>query len=150
MLRVLQMNCQKASKSIISPKFVRALSTTKYSKSHEYVKIDGDIGTVGITDFAAAALGDIVFVDMPSVGTKFESGDTFGSVESVKAASDVYSPVSGTVIEVNSLLEDTPGTVNESPLDLGWFMKLKLGPVVESEGLMDIAAYTKKCEEEAH
>jgi hypothetical protein len=81
MLRVLQINCQKASRSIISPKFVRALSTTRYSKSHEYVKIDGDIGTVGITDFAAAALGDIVFVDMPSVGTKFESGDTFGSVE---------------------------------------------------------------------
>jgi hypothetical protein len=75
------MNCQKASRSIISPKFVKALSTTKYSPSHEYVKIDGDIGTVGITGFAAAALGDVVFVDLPSVGTVFTSGDTFGSVE---------------------------------------------------------------------
>lgn len=81
MLRIMQINCQKASRTLISPKFVKALSTTRYTKSHEYLKIDGDIGTVGITDFAAAALGDVVFVDLPSIGTKYEAGDTFGSVE---------------------------------------------------------------------
>eukprot|EP01039_Chlorochromonas_danica_P015360 gene15360-18041_t len=101
------------------------LSTIKYSASHEYIKVDGNTGIVGITKHAADALGDVVFVDLPSVGAKFAAGASFGSVESVKAASDVYSPVAGEVLAVNSELEGNPGKVNESPLSEGWFIKLK-------------------------
>ena len=96
----------KASRSALLPTVrtsSRALSTTRYTSSHEYVKLEGDIATVGITDFAAAALGDVVFVDLPSVGAKYAAGESFGSVESVKAASDVYSPVAGEVVEVNEV-----------------------------------------------
>ena len=118
----------------------RALSI-KFSKSHEFAKLDGDVATVGITDHAAGALGDIVFVDLPSIGAKYAAGDTFGSVESVKAASDVYSPVSGTVTEANAALEGEPALVNSAPESEGWFFRLILSDPLELDGLMDAAAY---------
>lgn len=129
--------------------FCRPLSTY-YAESHEYVKVEGDIGTVGITAHAADALGDIVFVDLPDVGSEFEQTDSFGTVESVKAASDVYSPIDGEVVEVNEVLEDEPETVNDSPMEHGWFMKIKMSDSSQLEGLMDDAAYEKFCVEEDH
>eukprot|EP00286_Rhodomonas_abbreviata_P001063 CAMPEP_0181290772 /NCGR_PEP_ID=MMETSP1101-20121128/1592_1 /TAXON_ID=46948 /ORGANISM="Rhodomonas abbreviata, Strain Caron Lab Isolate" /LENGTH=149 /DNA_ID=CAMNT_0023395079 /DNA_START=42 /DNA_END=491 /DNA_ORIENTATION=+ len=125
------------------------MSTIKFSPSHEYIQIDGDVGTVGITAHAADALGDVVFVDLPSVGDKFVVGDSFGSVESVKAASDVYSPVEGEVVEVNSVLDSEPGTVNESALEKGWFMKLKITDTAGLDDLMDQPTYDQHCVEEA-
>ena len=110
----------------------RALAT-RMSKSHEFAKLEGEIATVGITDHAAGALGDIVYVDLPSIGAKYKAGDTFGSVESVKAASDVYAPIAGEVMEVNSALEETPGKVNESPFEGGWFIKLKVDAAGKAE-----------------
>lgn len=123
-----------ASKFAAAGRFnqTRALAT-KMSKSHEFAKLVGDIATVGITAHAAGALGDIVYVDLPSIGAKYKAGDTFGSVESVKAASDVYAPISGEVMEVNSALEETPGKVNESPIEGGWFMKLKVDAAGKAE-----------------
>lgn len=114
--------------------------------------MDGDFATVGITDHAAGALGDIVYVDLPSIGAKYSAGETFGSVESVKAASDVYSPIAGEVVEVNSVLEETPGKVNESPFEAGWFIKLKVGAAGKADfaKLLDAGAYKKMCDEEAH
>lgn len=120
--------------------FSRCLSTY-YAESHEYIKVDSGVGTIGITAHAADALGDIVFCELPDVGTDLDKGETFGSVESVKAASDVYSPASGEVVEANEELESNPSLVNESPLDDGWFMKIKLSDESELEGLMDQAAY---------
>jgi glycine cleavage system H protein len=129
-----------------------SFSNVHYAPSHEYIKVVGDIGTVGITSHAAEALGDIVYVELPAVGTEFEAGDTFGSVESVKAASDVYVPVGGVVTEVNSKLEDNPSFVNEEPLGKGWFIKLKLNATGKSElgGLLDEAAYKQFCEDDKH
>ncbi|KAL3810051.1 hypothetical protein ACHAXA_009464 [Cyclostephanos tholiformis] len=119
---------------------------------HEYCKVDGKIATVGITDFAQSALGDIVFVDLPSIDDSFVAGDSFGSVESVKAASDVYAPVSGRVIEINTILGDEPGLVNTEAEGEAWFVKLELSG--ESEGeigkLMSADEYKAHCEKEAH
>ena len=119
-----------------------SLRNEKNNLSHNRAKIDGDVATVGITDHAQAELGDIVYVELPEVGAEMEATKSFGVVESVKAASDVYSPVSGTVIEVNEALNDTPGTVNESPFEGGWLMKVKVSDVPGS--LMDAAAYEKR------
>jgi glycine cleavage system H protein len=114
----------------------------KYAKSHEWVKDNGDgTVTVGITDHAQDALGDIVFVELPRVGSKLSAGDTFGVVESVKAASDVYAPVSGEVLQVNSALEDSPETINDAPYDGGWLMTLKLTDTAELDNLLDASAY---------
>ena len=125
---------------------------TKFAASHEYIKLDGDVGTVGITEHAAKALGDVVFVDLPSLGSKYSAGDTFGSVESVKAASDVYSPVSGEVIAINESLTENPGTVNDSPLEKGWFIKIKVGAggKAEFDKLLTDADYKNHCDNEAH
>ena len=109
--------------------------------SNHRAKIDGDVATVGITDHAQAELGDIVYVELPEVGSAMEATKSFGVVESVKAASDVYSPISGTVIEINEALNDSPGTVNDSPFEGGWLMKVKVSDVPGS--LMDAAAYEK-------
>ena len=117
--------------------------------AHEYVKVDDQIGTVGITDFAQSALGDIVFVDLPSVGDEFDAGDAFGSVESVKAASDVYAPVSGTVTEINENLNDSPELVNNSAETDAWFVKLKMNDLQEIDNLLDETAYEEHCEKEA-
>ena len=99
---------RRATATVFGQHCVARSFATKFAKSHEYIKMDGDVGTVGITDFAAAALGDIVFVDLPSVGAKFGAGDSFGSVESVKAASDVYSPVAGEVVAINKVSYPAP------------------------------------------
>jgi glycine cleavage system H protein len=114
------------------------------------VKVDGKIGTCGITDFAQAALGDIVFVDLPDVGDTFSKGDAFGSVESVKAASDVYAPVSGKIIEVNSTLSEEPGLVNTAAEGEAWFMKIEISDPGELGDLMGPDAYKEHCEKEAH
>lgn len=118
--------------------------------AHEYIKVDGKIGTCGITDFAQSALGDIVFVDLPEVGDDFEKGDSFGSVESVKAASDVYAPVSGKVVEINEALNDEPGMVNSDAETNAWFIKIEISDEGELKSLLDEAAYKEHCENEAH
>ena len=115
--------------------------TTKYTKDHEYIRIEGETGVVGITDYAQSQLGDVVFVDLPDVGKTISKGGEAAVVESVKAASDIYAPVSGTVIEVNAALPDAPGTVNEDPAGKGWFIKLKIADVSELDGLMSEADY---------
>ncbi|WP_419787578.1 glycine cleavage system protein GcvH [Pseudodesulfovibrio sp.] len=120
----------------------------KYAKSHEWCKIEGDVATVGITHFAQEQLGDLTFVELPEVGEIFEAGAEMGSVESVKAASEIYSPVSGEVINVNGDLEDAPEKVNEDPYGAGWMLKFKLSS--EPDGLLDAAAYTALVESEGH
>lgn len=122
--------------------------STKYSKDHEWITMDGDIGTVGVTDFAQQQLGDVVFVELPDVGANIAAGGDAGVVESVKAASEIYSPVSGEITEVNGALEDEPGTVNSDPTGAGWFYKIKLSDTSELDGLMDEAAYKAFCDAE--
>ena len=119
-------------------------SELKYAKSHEWLKVDAD-GTalIGITDCAQNSLGDITFVQVPKVGATLKAGETFGVVESVKAASDVYSPVSGTVLEVNKALDSNPEKVNSSPYADGWMLKLKLANPAEANALMSAADYEK-------
>ena len=119
-------------------------SDLRYAKSHEWLKPAGD-GTaiIGITDYAQASLGDITYVQVPKVGAVLKAGDTFGVVESVKAASDLYAPVAGTVLEVNSALDSAPETVNQKPYEGGWMLKLKLADPTSPATLLDAAAYTK-------
>ncbi|MBY0581990.1 MAG: glycine cleavage system protein GcvH [Sphingomonas sp.] len=112
-----------------------------FTEDHEWIELDGEIGTVGITEYAQEQLGDIVFVDVPDEGKELTKGDEAAVVESVKAASDVYAPVSGTVIEGNAALADTPGLVNEDPEGDGWFFKLTLTDTGELDGMMDEVAY---------
>jgi glycine cleavage system H protein len=114
---------------------------TRYTKDHEYVRIDGDIGAVGISDHAQAQLGDVVFVELPLVGAKVGKGDAVAVVESVKAASDVFTPVSGEVIAINESVEAQPGLINEDSIGKGWLMKIRLSNAGEIEALMDEAAY---------
>jgi len=111
--------------------------------------VSGNEGTVGITDFAQAALGDIVFVDLPEVGDEFEKGEAFGSVESVKAASDVYAPVTGKVTEVNDTVADDPGMVNEHAEEDAWFIKMEIANESDLDSLLGPAAYKEHCENEA-
>jgi len=113
----------------------------KYSEEHEWISVEGDVGTVGITAYAQEQLGDVVFVDVPAVGRKVAKGESIAVVESVKAASDIYAPVSGEVIEANAALSETPGDVNTEPMGKGWFFKLKLSDKSELDKLMDEAAY---------
>ena len=115
--------------------------TTRYTKDHEYIRIEGDAGIVGITDYAQAQLGDVVFVELPTIGKTVNKGDEAAVVESVKAASEIYAPVSGEVVEVNSELEASPGTVNEDPAGRGWFMKIRLTNASELDGLMTEEQY---------
>lgn len=117
-----------------------------YTREHEWIRVDGDTATVGITDFAQGQLGDVVFVEVPEAGRTVEKGGEAAVVESVKAASDVYAPVSGEVIEGNQALVDDPALVNSDPEGEGWFFKLKLVDASELEGLMDEAAYKEFCE----
>ena len=116
-----------------------------YSESHEYVKVDGDFGYIGITDFAQHALGNVVYVDMPEVDDGVAAEEDFGAVESVKAASDLISPVSGTVVEINEALEDTPELINQDAFE-NWIIKVELSDKAELDNLMDAEAYTKFCE----
>ena len=116
-------------------------ATTRYTRDHEWVRLDGDIATIGITAYASEQLGDVVFVELPAVGRSVKKGEGAAVVESVKAASDVYSPVSGEVTESNESLVDAPATVNEAPESNGWFAKLKVADKSEIDGLLDEAAY---------
>lgn len=115
--------------------------TTRYTKDHEYVRVEGDAGIVGISDYAQSQLGDVVFVELPAVGKTLAKGAEAAVVESVKAASEVYAPVSGEVVEVNNVLEDAPGTVNEDPAGRGWFLKLRITNPSELDGLLTEEQY---------
>src|SRR5215212_7456351 len=115
--------------------------TTRYTKDHEYIRVEGDTGVVGITDYAQSQLGDVVYVELPGLGRALSKGDEAAVVESVKAASEVYAPVSGEVVAVNDALEGQPGTVNEDPTGQGWFLKIKLKDPAELEGLMTEEQY---------
>lgn len=115
----------------------------KFSKEHEWVRVEGDVGTVGITDYAQQQLGDVVFVEVPEVGRTVEKGGEIAVVESVKAASDIYAPVGGEVVEANGALADSPGDVNVDPMGKAWFFKLKMSNPGELDELMDEAAYAE-------
>ena len=113
----------------------------KFTKDHEWLRVDGDIATVGITAHAQEQLGDLVFVELPAPGMTFAQGNAAAVVESVKAASDVYAPIGGTVMEANQAIVDEPGVVNADPMGKGWFFKLKVADAAQLAGLMDEAAY---------
>ena len=118
-----------------------------YSESHEWVKVEGSVAVIGITDFAQHAMGDLSYVDMPEVDDELEAGEEFGAVESVKAASDLFCPVSGTVVEINEALEDAPELLNEDAF-ANWIMKVEMSDPSELETLMDAAAYEAMCANE--
>ena len=118
------------------------MADTKYTQEHEWIRVEGDVGTIGITQYAQEQLGDVVFVDVPQAGRKVAKGEACAVVESVKAASDIYAPVTGEVVEANAALADSPGDVNAEPMGKGWFFKIKLSDKGELAGLMDEAAYT--------
>jgi glycine cleavage system H protein len=117
------------------------MSQTRYTKDHEYIRVDGDIAIVGITDYAQSQLGDVVFVELPQMGAHLEQGAQAAVVESVKAASEVYAPVSGDVVAVNDALEGAPALVNEDAAGKGWFLKLRVSDTAQLDALMDEAAY---------
>ena len=119
-----------------------------YSKDHEWVRVEGDNGTVGITDHAQDSLGDVVYVELPRVGDAFKAHEAFGNVESVKAVSELFSPVSGEVVEVNDALAADPAQVNADPMGEGWFLKLRLADPTELDGLLDEDAYQRFVEEQ--
>ena len=117
-----------------------------YSESHEYVRVEGDFGFIGITDYAQNALGNVVYVDMPEVDDEVAAGEEFGAVESVKAASDLYSPVSGTVVEINEALDDEPELINQDAFE-NWIIKVELSDKSELDALMDAKAYEAFCKQ---
>jgi glycine cleavage system H protein len=119
------------------------MSQVLYTDEHEWIRIEGDVGTVGITDYAQEQLGDVVFVELPAVGRKVEKGKDMAVVESVKAASEVYAPVTGEIVEANDGLVGEPGTVNADATGSGWFVKIRIADKSQLEGLMDAAAYNK-------
>ena len=125
-------------------------SDLRYTKNDEWVRVEGEAATAGITDYAQNQLSDIVFVELPSVGATLKQGETFASLESVKAASDVYMPVGGAITAVNDALSDSPELVNQDPFGKAWMVKFKVADMGELNGLMDAAAYEKYCEERAH
>ena len=122
------------------------MSQIRYSKDHEWVRVEGDVGTCGISDYAQSQLGDVVFVELPAPGRSVARSDEIAVVESVKAASDVYAPVSGEVLEVNGTLSDEPATVNSDPMGEGWFFKIRISDPAELDALMDEAAYKEYVE----
>lgn len=125
-------------------------STAKYTKSHEWVMLNGDEATIGISDFAVKQLTDLVYIELPSVGKSFSAGDEFGVVESVKAASDLYAPISGEVTAANTDLEDDLAVLSDDPFGKGWMIKLKVADPAELDNLMDRAAYEEHCQSESH
>jgi len=122
------------------------MSTVKFTEDHEWIRVDGDIGTIGITDYAQEQLGDVVYVELPDVGRQVEKGKDMAVVESVKAASEVYAPVTGSVTAINDKLSAEPATVNAAAMGDGWFVKIKLSNPSELDKLMDEAAYKKYVE----
>ncbi len=125
-------------------------STAKYAKSHEWVQMDGDVATIGISDFAVKQLTDLVYIELPAVGKSFSAGEEFGVVESVKAASDLYAPISGEVVAANTDLEDDLAALSDDPYGKGWMIKLKPADAGELAALMDRAAYEAHCASESH
>jgi glycine cleavage system H protein len=125
---------------------IKVDSRCRYTKTHEWIRVEGDEAYVGITDYAQEQLSDIVFVEMPEVGDSFEKSEVFGVVESVKAASDVYLPVAGEIVELNAELEDSPDLVNRDPYGDGWFVRIVIDDPDELESLMDPEAYRKHAE----
>jgi glycine cleavage system H protein len=121
----------------------------RYSKDHEWIAVEGDRGKVGITDYAQKQLGDVVFVELPEVGRRLKAGEQFGTIESVKAVSELYSPVAGEVVEVNGPLADKPETINQDPHGAGWMVVLKLEAAADAAALMDAAAYEAHVASEA-
>ena len=115
----------------------------KYTKDHEWIRIEGTIGTVGITEYAQGELGDVVFVELPKIGAKVESGQSFGTVEAVKAVSDLYSPVTGEVTEINKEIQDSPELVNKESYERGWMIKIQIDNPSEVNSLLDAEAYKK-------
>ena len=124
---------------------IKTPSDLKYTKNDEWLKIEGDTATIGISDYAQDALNDIVYVEFPDVGATLKQGATFGVVESVKAASDVFMPIGGTITEVNKSLEDNPEIINTDPYGKGWLIKIKVADAAEANSLMDAAAYIEFC-----
>ena len=124
------------------------MSTLRFTKDHEWVRLDGDLAVVGITDYAQSQLGDVVYVELPEIGRRVEQGKEAAVVESVKAASEVYAPVSGEVAEVNEALTANPAMVNADPMGDGWFLKLRLDDPKQLDGLMDEEAYRRLVEEQ--
>ncbi len=122
----------------------------RYAKTHEWVSVEGDIATVGITAFAVQLLTDIVYLSLPTVGKSFNPGQAMGEVESVKAVSDIYAPVSGSVVEVNSSLPENLSLLTESPLDKAWIVRLKMRDPAELQGLLSYAEYVKHCDKDGH
>ena len=123
---------------------------SKYAKSHEYVHVEGQVGTIGITDYAQKELGDVVFVELPQVGTQLEAGDELGSIESVKAVSELFAPVSGEVVEINETLADKPELVNTDPYGDGWMIRVRMSDATELDDLMNAEEYEEYCETESH
>jgi glycine cleavage system H protein len=121
----------------------------KYDREHEWVRLEGDVATIGISDFAQDQLGEVVYVDLPSVGEAVSTGESFGEVESVKSVSELFSPISGEIVEVNEALEDAPETVNEDCYNAGWMIKVKVEDTAEVEALMDADDYEAYIAEEA-
>lgn len=125
-------------------------STLKYARTHEWIAVSGEIATVGITDFAVHALTDVVHIELPSVGKRVKAGDSFGEIESVKAVSDLYAPIGGEIVEVNSSLEGDLSALSDDAFGKGWIVKLKVSGTPDLSGLMDAAAYKAFCESESH
>jgi glycine cleavage system H protein len=121
----------------------------RYAKSHEYIHLEGNVGTIGITEYAQKELGDVVFVELPQVGSELEAGDELGSIESVKAVSELFSPVSGEVIEVNEALADNPALVNTDPFGDGWMVRIKVSDATEVDELMSAEEYDEFLEKES-
>lgn len=117
------------------------MASVKYTEEHEWIRLDGDVATIGITNYAQEQLGDVVFVEVPQVGRTVSKGESVAVVESVKAASDIFAPVSGEVVEANAALADSPGDVNAEPMGKGWFFKIRIADKAQIDGLMDEAAY---------
>ncbi|KAL5232001.1 hypothetical protein ABZP36_030777 [Zizania latifolia] len=147
-LKISSSGARAAPAYSISRYFSTVLDGLKYSSSHEWVKHDGSVATVGITDHAQDSLGELVYVELPNAGTQVSQGEAFGNVESVKATSDVNSPISGEIVEVNAALKDTAVLINKSPYDEGWMVKVKPSNPSELDALLDADKYTKHCEEE--
>jgi glycine cleavage system H protein len=124
-------------------------SDYRYTKDHEWIKVEGATGTVGITDYAQGELGDVVFVELPKIGAQVKAGAMFGTVESVKAVSEIYSPVSGEVLEINAALADSPEKINSDPHGAAWLVKLRLDDPQQTGGLMDAVAYQSYVSEKA-
>ncbi|WP_166828555.1 glycine cleavage system protein GcvH [Thalassoroseus pseudoceratinae] len=124
--------------------------TLRFATTHEWVAVDGDTATIGISKFAVDQLTDLVYIELPEPGTTFEKGDEFGVVESVKAASDLYAPISGEVVEANTALEEDQSALSDDPYGDGWILKVKISSQDEIEQLLDHAAYQQHCESESH